>query len=61
MPAHNITPPADFFDLYATVTLAEQFGWERQDAFIVAMLLRSNGVNAVEALRLFRDAGRWVQ
>ena len=59
-----ITPPASTaidFDLFALVTLAEQFGWVGEDAFLVAALLRSNGVNAGEAVQLFRTASRWVQ
>jgi hypothetical protein len=61
----NITPPpvsnAIDFDLFALVTLAEQFGWEGRDAFLVAALLRSNDIDAGAAVLLFRAAGRWIQ
>ena len=64
MTAHNITPPACSafdFDFLSVITLAESFGFEGPGAFIVAFALRSNGVDAAQAVKLFRDAEAWVQ
>jgi hypothetical protein len=59
-----ITPPASTaidFDLFALVTLAELWGLKGLDAFILAMQMRANGIDAVEGVRLFQDARKWVQ
>jgi hypothetical protein len=61
--APNIPPASSTvdFDFHALVALAEQFGLEGPNAFLWAMLLRANGVNAGEAVMLFRAASRWIQ
>ena len=63
MTTTDITPTssATDFDFHATVTAAEQFGFEGPGAFLTAMLLRSSGVSASGAVKLFQDAARWIQ
>jgi hypothetical protein len=58
-----IPPPisAFDFDFLATLTLAEGFGFVGPDAFIVAFALRSSGLDAGQAQRLFRDAEGRIQ
>jgi hypothetical protein len=58
-----IPPPisAFDFDFLAVIRLAENFGFEGPGAFLVAFALRSSGVDAGGAQRLFRDAMRRVQ
>jgi hypothetical protein len=51
----------DFFDFHALVVLAELWGWEPHDAFIVAAMMRSNGITAGQAQRMFHDAAERVQ
>jgi hypothetical protein len=59
-----ITPPMSStvdFDFVATVTLIEEWGLSPQDAFFAALLLRSNGISAIGAVKLFQAASRWLQ
>jgi hypothetical protein len=60
----NIVPTdigPDFFDLHALVVLGELWGWEPKVAFLIAVMMRSNGITAAEAGRAFADAQRWLQ
>jgi hypothetical protein len=64
MTAPNIPPPASSAidcDFHFLVVLAEEFGFEGETAFIVAVLLRADGISAGQAARLFREASRWIQ
>ncbi len=63
MSTHTAAPAFSVFDFdfLSVITLAENFGFEGPDAFIVALAMRSNGVDAGGAVKLFRDASRRVQ
>jgi hypothetical protein len=50
-----------FLDFDVMVALAELWGCEPQAAFIVAAVLRSNGMSANQARWMFQDAERRVQ
>jgi hypothetical protein len=58
-----IPPPVSAFDFdfLSVITLAENFGFSGPAVFIVAFALRSSGVDAGGAVKLFRDAAKRLQ
>jgi hypothetical protein len=58
-----VTPPVSAFDcdFHFMVVLAELWGLEGLDAFILAAQMKASGLDAGRAQRLFRDAMRRIQ